>query len=77
MRYSDLTPLGRMVVTVCATLALLLLMSVAGAIETQAAPAKKRTDCATLYFKMIHAPNSHTQARYWVMGWKNGCFHAE
>ena len=75
MRYSDLTPFGRMVVTTLAILALLLLMGVAGAIETSAAPMPKKLDCTAIYERMMHTTNKHTQMHYWVIGWQSGCFH--
>lgn len=59
--WNDLTPMGRTVVATLAALALLLLMGVAGAIETQGATATN-AECDAMYHAVwkVKAEPSHS-----------------
>ena len=59
IRYSDLTPLGRIVVGILATLALVATMSIVGAIESQANPVSATdAQCDAMYHAELVSRNT-------------------
>jgi len=59
MTYTDLTPLGRIVVGILATLAIIAAMAVVGAIETQASPTPiSDMQCDSMYHAELIARNT-------------------